>query len=62
MTFELRRALETYVERTRDLLGKLDLDAVESVVDLLYHAYQEGRSVLVIGNGGSACTATHLCE
>jgi len=60
--YQLRAELQGYVERACDLISKIDLGAVEQVVDLLYDAYDHGRTVLIIGNGGSACTATHLCE
>ena len=58
----LRGELESYIERVRTLLQRLDLDAIEETIALLHEAYIEDRAVLVIGNGGSACTATHLCE
>jgi D-sedoheptulose 7-phosphate isomerase len=30
--------------------------------ELIYAAYVDGKSVFIIGNGGSACTASHLAE
>ena len=32
------------------------------LADLLYQAWKDGRSVFIFGNGGSACSASHLCE
>ncbi len=60
--YPLRAELDGYLERARDLLGKIDVGAVEATVELFYSVYERGGSVLVIGNGGSACTATHMCE
>jgi D-sedoheptulose 7-phosphate isomerase len=49
-----------YVTRVRDLLGRLDLAAVAAAVTVLLDAYENGRTVFVCGNGGSAATASHM--
>ncbi len=33
---------------------------LDQAVDVLFEAWKEGRSVFIMGNGGSASTATHL--
>lgn len=33
---------------------------IEKVVDILYEAWKNGNNVFIIGNGGSASTATHF--
>lgn len=44
-------------------LQELDLDQVSRVVELLYHAYQKQRKIMIVGNGGSASTASHfVCD
>ena len=35
---------------------------VENVSDLIEQAYDAGRFVFIIGNGGSGANASHLCE
>jgi D-sedoheptulose 7-phosphate isomerase len=49
-----------YVTRVRDLLAGLDLAAVAAAVTVLLDAYENGRTVFVCGNGGSAATASHM--
>ena len=49
-----------YVARVRDLLGELDLAAVAAAAAVLLDAYENGRTVFVCGNGGSAANASHL--
>ncbi len=49
-----------YVARVGDLLAGLDLTAVAAGVDVLLDAYENGRTVFVCGNGGSAATASHM--
>ncbi len=51
-----------HVNRTTDLLQKIDLGAVSSLVEKLYDAYREGRRVFILGNGGSGATASHFQE
>lgn len=49
-----------YIENFKLLLDHVDLAAVERVVDLLREARDDGATVYIAGNGGSAATATHM--
>ncbi len=51
-----------YIERLKAELGKIDPRQVEHFAGLLYRAWLEGRFVFLVGNGGSACTCSHLAE
>ena len=52
--------LRTYFTRLRDLLGGVDYEALERIVDLLRVARDRGSAVYVAGNGGSAAAASHF--
>jgi D-sedoheptulose 7-phosphate isomerase len=52
--------LEDHVTAVREVLLQVDLTAVEQVVDIILNAYRRGQHVYVLGNGGSASTATHF--
>ena len=43
-------------------IQNLDTAEVEKVSDLIEQAYDSGRFVFIIGNGGSGANASHLCE
>jgi D-sedoheptulose 7-phosphate isomerase len=43
-------------------LRRVDLKDVTRLADALYKAYEDGHAVFIFGNGGSACSASHLCE
>ena len=43
-------------------IEKLDPAQIEKVSELIEAAYDEGRFVFIIGNGGSGANASHLCE
>ena len=54
--------MEEHVRRTEEVLRGTDYRAVETLVQKLYSAYQEGRRVYLFGNGGSAACASHFAE
>jgi D-sedoheptulose 7-phosphate isomerase len=55
-------SITSYIEDLIGLLHQVDPDEVQALVDALVDAYRTGRFVFVIGNGGSAANASHLCE
>ncbi|MHB8899281.1 MAG: SIS domain-containing protein [Thermoguttaceae bacterium] len=51
-----------YLRRLGEELDRVDRAAVERFAAAVYDAWDQGHFVFVIGNGGSAATASHLCE
>ena len=49
-----------YVEGLSALLREIDLEAVERIGTVLWGAYRADRRIFIIGNGGSAATASHF--
>jgi D-sedoheptulose 7-phosphate isomerase len=49
-----------YIERLKSLLDSLELESIAEVVELLRDLRERRKSVYIIGNGGSAATATHM--
>jgi len=49
-----------YFNRLKDTLDKLDLVAIEKVVDELLKCREDGRTMFIFGNGGSAANASHI--
>jgi len=56
----LREFFSRYIDDLTGLLKTIDLDAVERVGAVIWQAYRDGRTVFLIGNGGSAATASHF--
>ncbi|MCL5019163.1 MAG: SIS domain-containing protein, partial [Patescibacteria group bacterium] len=52
--------ISQYLQTVSDLVAKVPEERVQKVVDTLMEAYENGRHIFVIGNGGSAATASHL--
>jgi len=49
-----------YLQGLTKLLGEIDLDAVDRIGARLWQAYIEDQRIFIIGNGGSAATASHM--
>jgi D-sedoheptulose 7-phosphate isomerase len=51
-----------FLERVARELMRIDSAEVKNLAELIYSAYEKGRFVFVIGNGGSGSNASHFCE
>jgi D-sedoheptulose 7-phosphate isomerase len=62
--FRERRAtkqmIREYLDGMKSLLDELDTDKIEKLIGLLETCWLEGRRVMLIGNGGSASSASHI--
>jgi D-sedoheptulose 7-phosphate isomerase len=52
--------IQFYLSDVSQLLAELPVAAIRQVVDRLLIAYEEERRLILLGNGGSAATASHL--
>ncbi|MBM4000327.1 MAG: SIS domain-containing protein [Planctomycetes bacterium] len=51
-----------YLERLRREISRIDQQAMKRWADRVYEAWDSGRHVFIIGNGGSGTTASHMAE
>jgi D-sedoheptulose 7-phosphate isomerase len=51
---------KAYLTELKSVLDRLPLDAIDRVVQAIEAAHAAGRQIFVIGNGGSAATASHM--
>jgi D-sedoheptulose 7-phosphate isomerase len=56
----VRAFAEWYRDREIEMWREFDFDAVEKIAQLLEIAEKNGKTVFVMGNGGSAATASHI--
>src|SRR5580704_2097810 len=49
-----------YLEELEAAVKSIDRDAVRAVVDALFACWERGGTTYLIGNGGSASTASHM--
>lgn len=58
---DYRAGIETYLTRLGAVLQRLDRNEINSFLNVLEDARKAGRQVFIMGNGGSAATASHFC-
>ena len=56
----IQQHAQDYYIRLQRMLEAIDLAAVARVADIFYSTWRDGRTVYIIGNGGSAATASHM--
>jgi D-sedoheptulose 7-phosphate isomerase len=50
----------SYFAKSGKIIRRLPFEMIERVANVLHQAYEEGRSVFLFGNGGSAALASHF--
>ena len=54
--------IDQYLVELVRTLRDFDQDAIWAVTNVLFHAWESGTKVFIIGNGGSAATASHMAN
>jgi D-sedoheptulose 7-phosphate isomerase len=55
--------ITSYISVLQDTVGRLPVESIARVVEVLQTARERGRKVFIMGNGGSASTANHfVCD
>ncbi|MCK4427768.1 MAG: phosphoheptose isomerase, partial [candidate division Zixibacteria bacterium] len=52
--------IENYFSMLEGAIDSTDRESINRVINLLQIAYEEERQIFIMGNGGSASTASHL--
>ncbi len=54
------QAVKDYIELEKSVLDLLDVEEISKVLNILVNTQENGNTVYVFGNGGSASTASHM--
>lgn len=57
---DFMKEMSAYLEMELTTLRALDMDSLNRALNLLVEAFENGNTVYVFGNGGSAATASHF--
>lgn len=49
-----------YLDGVKECLGSIREEDVRPIVEIILDAYTKGKSIFILGNGGSASTASHF--
>jgi D-sedoheptulose 7-phosphate isomerase len=52
--------IRNYLTRLQDVLTKVDVGEIAAIAEVIHKAYEQDKTVLVMGNGGSGSTASHM--
>lgn len=57
---DFKKAIKEYYEREIAAIKRFNLDELNDAMNAIYNTYQNGGTIYVCGNGGSASTASHM--
>ena len=60
ITLDPKDFIDDYILEVTRCLASLDKTKIELIIDVLVDAYKKDRKVFILGNGGSASTASHM--
>ena len=52
--------IQNYLKELRNAIDEIPVNKVEKIVRYIYRAYLDKKQVFILGNGGSASTASHF--
>ena len=53
--------IENYLIKLKNTIDALKKDEINKFINMLITARDEGKTIFIMGNGGSAATASHFC-
>ena len=53
------KMIKKYIDDEISTLKRLNIDAIDEVMNVMMKAYENGNTIYVFGNGGSSATASH---
>lgn len=52
--------IKAYIELEKEAIDKIDIEAINSAMNMIIEAYEGKHTIYIFGNGGSAATASHF--
>ncbi len=52
--------VDNYFSELKKIFDKMNSKNIEEITDVIYKAYENQRNIFILGNGGSASTASHF--
>lgn len=52
--------ISKYFEELKKIFNRINKKDIEDITDIIYKAYANERTIFILGNGGSASTASHF--
>lgn len=52
--------IDGFFSEAKNVIDRMPREDIDKVIEIIYGAWKDGSTVFLIGNGGSASTATHM--
>lgn len=63
MNMDYRKEITAYFEKEKQVLDAIRKDDLNTLMNVLMEARDQGKNIFIMGNGGSAATASHyVCD
>ena len=63
MNMDYRKEITAYFEKEKQVLDAISKDDLNTLMNVLMEARDQGKNIFIMGNGGSAATASHyVCD
>lgn len=59
-TSSIKEFIQEYINEVKAALDTLDVGKINQAIKMILQAYEKGSRVFILGNGGSASTASHM--
>ena len=60
---DFKTDVKEYLSKLKVTIDLLSVEEIDRVMNILVEAYEQGKQVFIMGNGGSAATASHfVCD
>ncbi len=60
INYDKKAGTEWYFDEMKAVLDRIDREPIYAAIDVLHQARMDGKQVFIMGNGGSASTASHM--
>jgi len=57
---DIKEFSKNYFGQVKRVIDELDLEKIQKIAEKIYYAYKNDRQIFIMGNGGSASTASHF--
>jgi len=54
--------INNYLNGITEIVNKINREDIDKTIEVLFDTWKKGKKVFIIGNGGSASTATHFAS
>ncbi|MBD3182915.1 SIS domain-containing protein [Candidatus Poribacteria bacterium] len=55
-----KKFINKYFDQLKNIIDTIDRDKIDQAIELLLETWRNGNTIYVMGNGGSASTASHM--